>query len=43
MTFRILIGAISILADVLKKYHDKDLVGVVFWGILMTCVVISLN
>lgn len=46
MTFRILIRILVILADsfmLLKKYKNDDLVGVVFWGILLTCVIISLN
>lgn len=46
MTFRILIGILAVLADSLmmfKKYRNDDLVGVIFWGILLTCVIISFN
>lgn len=46
MTFRLIIGIIALVADafvMFNKYKNNDLVGVIFWGILMLLVAISFH
>lgn len=41
--FGVIVGVIAILIDSImlyKKYIDRDLVGILFWGILLICVLI---
>lgn len=46
MIFRVILGVLAILIDVaqmVKAYRNDNIAGLLFWGILLVCVCISMN
>lgn len=46
MIFRVIIGVLAILIDVaqmVKAYRNDNIAELLFWGILLVCVCISMN
>mgnify|MGYP000143384425 CR=1 FL=1 len=44
--FRFIMGLVALLIDaaqMLKAYREHNTAGVLFWGILLVCVCISMN